>query len=153
MRFSTLPLAAVALAAIVAAPARAQGASAPPPAGDLSEIPALEALVADTSGAALRIEEARLRAARVELRQVTGWRALAPELQLFVSVSTRGQLFAPVSYDGYDPLYAALQRWPGDTWGVTLSWNLDQLLDPTPRAQATTRSPSDDADRTMRPAC
>jgi hypothetical protein len=100
------------------------------------------ALATDTSDAAfdaqLRIEQARLALARSERRAVTGWRHWRPQLDLFLSLSTRGVAFPAVSSQGYDPTYAALARWPGDTWGVTASWSLDQLLDrrPVQRADA-----------------
>ena len=101
---------------------------------------ALDALVllADTSDAGLRVEQARLDLARSELRAVTGWRRLRPAADVFLSVSTRGIAFPSISSQGYDPAYAAIARWPGDTWGVTLSWSVDQLLDrrPVHRAQS-----------------
>lgn len=95
-------------------------------------------LAADTSTAALRIEEARLGLARQELRSVSGLARLRPQLDLFLSVSTRGLAFPSISSQGYDPAYAAIARWPGDTWGLTASWSLEQLLDrrPVQRARA-----------------
>ena len=94
-------------------------------------------LAADTSTAALRIEEARLDLARLELRATSGLARLRPQLDFFLSVSTRGLAFPSISSQGYDPAYAAIARWPGDTWGVTASWSLEQLLDrrPVQRAQ------------------
>ena len=74
------------------------------------------ALATDTSDAAfdaqLRIEQARLRLARSERRAVTGWHRWRPQLDLFLSLSTRGVAFPAVSSQGYDPTYAALARWP-----------------------------------------
>ena len=107
----------------------------------------LDALTAPTdtsdaaSRAALQVETARLDLARAEVRSATGWRRLRPRLDLYVSVSTRGLAFPSVSSQGYDPVYAAIARWPGDSWGVTASWSLDQLLDrrPAQRAQAAVR--------------
>lgn len=95
-------------------------------------------LAADTSSAALRIEEVRLALAIDERAAVAGWRRWRPGLDLFVSVSTRGLAFPSISSQGYDPAYAAIARWPGDTWGLTLSWSVDQVLDrrPVQRAHA-----------------
>lgn len=90
----------------------------------------------DTSEAALRVEHVRLTLARQELTAATGWRRLRPQLDLFMSVSTRGVAFPSISTRGYDPAYAAIARWPGDTWGLTLSWSLDQLLDRRPAHRA-----------------
>ena len=89
-------------------------------------------LAADTSTAALRIEQARLDLAQSELRAVTGWRRWRPAADFYVSASTRGIAFPSISSQGYDPQYAAIARWPGDTWGVTLSWSIDQVLDRRP---------------------
>lgn len=86
--------------------------------------------------AALRVEQARLRLARRELGQLAWFRRLRPRIDLFVSVSTRGLAFPSISSQGYDPAYAAIARWPGDTWGVTVSWSLDQLLDRRPLYRA-----------------
>ncbi len=88
--------------------------------------------LADTSDAGLRVEQARLDLARSELRAVTGWRRWRPAADFFMSVSTRGIAFPSISSQGYDPAYAAIARWPGDTWGVTLSWSVDQILDRRP---------------------
>ena len=74
----------------------------------------------------------RLDLAQTELRAVTGWRRWRPAADFFVSMSTRGLAFPSISSQGYDPQYAAIARWPGDTWGVTLSWSVDQLLDRRP---------------------
>ena len=73
-----------------------------------------------------------MRLAETELRAVTGWRRWRPAADFFVSMSTRGLAFPSISSQGYDPQYAAIARWPGDTWGVTLSWSVDQLLDRRP---------------------
>lgn len=89
-------------------------------------------LLADTSDAGLRVERARLDLAQAELRAVTGWRRWRPAADFFVSMSTRGLAFPSISSQGYDPAYAAIARWPGDTWGVTLSWSVDQILDRRP---------------------
>ena len=97
-------------------------------------------IAADTSEAAsrasLRIERARLALARDERRAVVGWRRWRPQLDLFLSVSTRGLAFPSISSQGFDPAYAAIARWPGDTWGVTVSWSIDQVLDRRPVARA-----------------
>ncbi len=93
-------------------------------------------LAADTSTAALRIEQARLDLARLELRSASGFSRLRPQLDFFLSVSTRGLAFPSISSQGYDPAYAAIARWPGDTWGVTASWSLEQLLDRRPVQRA-----------------
>lgn len=126
-------LRSLALAALVAlsAPLAAQDS----PSGDdlLGGDPLSRLLLAaDTSSAALRIEEARLALAIDERAAVTGWRRWRPQLDLFVSVSTRGLAFPSISSQGYDPAYAAIARWPGDTWGLTLSWSVDQVLDRRP---------------------
>jgi len=89
-------------------------------------------ILADTSDAGLRVEHARLDLAQSELRAVTGWRRWRPAADFFVSMSTRGLAFPSISSQGYDPAYAAIARWPGDTWGVTLSWSIDQVLDRRP---------------------
>ena len=100
-----------------------------------SPLDALSALT-DTSDAAsraaLRIEAARLDLARDEVRAVTGWRRWRPQLDLYASFATRGLAFPSISSQGYDPVYAAIARWPGDSWGLTLSWNVDQVLDRRP---------------------
>ena len=93
-------------------------------------------LAADTSTAALRIEQARLDLARLELRAASGVSRFRPQLDFFLSVSTRGLAFPSISSQGYDPAYAAIARWPGDTWGVTASWSLEQLLDRRPVQRA-----------------
>ncbi|MDT7858152.1 hypothetical protein RQM47_16005 [Rubrivirga sp. S365] len=127
------------LAALASAPA-AQVVPGPPtaPPGD-DPLSALQA-AADTSEAAfrasLRIEHARLALARDERRAAVGWRRWRPQLDLFLSVSTRGLAFPSVSSGGFDPAYAAIARWPGDTWGVTVSWSIDQVLDHRPAARA-----------------
>ncbi|MAS53146.1 MAG: hypothetical protein CMJ44_00710 [Pimelobacter sp.] len=89
-------------------------------------------ILADTSDAGLRVERARLDLAQTELRAVTDWRRWRPAADFFVSMSTRGLAFPSISSQGYDPAYAAIARWPGDTWGVTLSWSVDQILDRRP---------------------
>ena len=131
-RLATLAL----LAALAASGAAAQ---APPGLDDPASedgspddpLAALSAL-ADTSDAGLRVERARLSLARRELQAVAGWRRLRPAADFFVSLSTRGLAFPSISSQGYDPAYAAIARWPGDTWGVTLSWSIDQVLDRRP---------------------
>ena len=82
-----------------------------------------------TAQASLRVEQARLTLARHELRDATHWSRLRPQIDLYVSVSTRGLAFPSISSQGYDPAYAAIARWPGDSWGLTASWTLDQLID------------------------
>jgi hypothetical protein len=89
-----------------------------------------------TSRAALRVERARLTLAQSELRAATHWSRLRPQIDLYVSVSTRGLAFPSISTQGYDPAYAAIARWPGDSWGLTASWTLDQLLDRRPAHRA-----------------
>lgn len=118
------------LVVAVAAPAGAQGL-APEDAGDV-------ALVADTSSAALRIEHARLALARTELAAAAGWQRWRPMLSTYLSVSSRGIAFPTVGSGGYDPATAALARWPGDTWGLTVSWSPEGFLDrrPVQRARA-----------------
>jgi hypothetical protein len=102
-------------------------------------------LSADTSAAALAaglaVETARLDLARSELRAVAWHRRWRPKVDFFGSVSARGFAFPAISSQGYDPAYAAIAQWPGDTWGVTISWSLDQLLDRRPlhRARADVR--------------
>jgi len=122
--------------AAVTQPSQAQDLDAPSP--PLSTISPL--VHPDTSEAAataaLHVERARLRLARQELGQLAWFRRLRPRLDLFVSVSARGVAFPSISSQGYDPTYAAIARWPGDTWGVTASWSLDQLLDRRPLHRA-----------------
>jgi hypothetical protein len=89
-----------------------------------------------TAEAALRVEHARLALARSELRQATHWSRLRPQVDLYLSVSTRGLAFPSISSQGYDPAYAAIARWPGDSWGLTVSWTLDQLIDRRPAHRA-----------------
>ena len=121
------------LALLVAPVAGAQDEARPYRSTDpLSEL----FLAADTSTAALRIEQARLDLARLELRSASGFSRLRPQLDFFLSVSTRGLAFPSISSQGYDPAYAAIARWPGDTWGVTASWSLEQLLDRRPVQRA-----------------
>ncbi|GAB5550155.1 MAG: hypothetical protein SangKO_099150 [Sandaracinaceae bacterium] len=129
------------LAALFVLPARLTLAQSLPPTGSgdlpgvgLAQDDPLTALsiLADTSDAGLRVERARLGLAQSELRAVTGWRRLRPAADFFVSMSTRGLAFPSISSQGYDPQYAAIARWPGDTWGVTLSWSIDQILDRRP---------------------
>ena len=117
----------------VAAPAGAQGLV--PETTDAGDI---AALVADTSSAALRIEHARLDLARTELAAAAGWQRWRPTLSTYLSVSSRGIAFPTVGSGGYDPATAALARWPGDTWGLTVSWSPEGLLDrrPVQRARA-----------------
>lgn len=91
---------------------------------------------ADTSAAALRVETARLDLARAELAALSRWQRLRPSLSAFVSLSTRGLAFPAVSAQGFDPAYAALARYPGDAWGLTLSWNAEALLDRRPLVRA-----------------
>ena len=102
-------------------------------------------LAADTSAAALAagiaVETARLDLARSELRAVSWMHRWRPKVDFFGSVSARGYAFPAISSQGYDPAYAAIAQWPGDTWGVTVSWSLDQLIDRQPlhRARADVR--------------
>lgn len=111
---------------VIALLASAPLAAQPPPA----------AAAPDTSAAGLRVERARLALARADLDAASGWRRLRPSADVFVSVSTRGLAFPSISARGYDPAFAAIARWPGDTWGVTVSWSLDQLLDRRPLERA-----------------
>ena len=101
---------------------------------------ALLAALADTTEAtaqaSLRVEQARLALARQDLRRTTHWSRLRPQVNLYVSVATRGLAFPSISSQGYDPAYAAIARWPGDSWGLTASWSLDQILDRRPTDQA-----------------
>ena len=126
----------LALAALVVLPARLALAQDLPGYGldGTTQDDPLTALsiLADTSDAGLRVEHARLDLARSELRAVTGWRRYRPAADFFMSMSTRGLAFPSISSQGYDPQYAAIARWPGDTWGVTLSWSIDQVLDRRP---------------------
>jgi outer membrane protein TolC len=85
--------------------------------------------------ATMEVERARLDRARLEAAEAASWRARLPSLSSFASLSTRGHVFAPVRSDGYDPRYAEIARWPGDSWGLTASWSLDRL-DPAPRRRA-----------------
>ena len=131
------------LVLVLAAPCAAQRAAQAPSGGSAGALGAdplsTLAAFADTSAAAhqaaLRIEAARLGVARHDLR-AAGWRRLRPRIDMFMSVSTRGLAFPSISSQGYDPAYAAIARWPGDTWGLTASWSLDQLLDRTPLHRA-----------------
>ena len=126
-------LTALLTAASPDAVAQALDALAPSPADAL-------ALLADTTEAtaeaSLRVEQARLTLARHELREATHWTRLRPQIDLYVSVSTRGLAFPSISTQGYDPAYAAIARWPGDSWGLTASWTLDQVLDRRPAHRA-----------------
>ena len=127
MRY-VLPL----LLAFTGAPAaQTLGDLAPGPIGGLpiDGLAALADTTEATAEASLRVEHARLALARHELRAATHWSRLRPQIDLYVSVSTRGLAFPSISTQGYDPAYAAIARWPGDSWGVTASWTLDQLLD------------------------
>jgi hypothetical protein len=96
---------------------------------------------AATIAAALAVETARFDLARHELRAARWYHRWRPKVDLFASVSMRGLAFPAISAQGFDPGYAAVARWPGDTWGVTVSWSLDQLLDRRPlhRARAEVR--------------
>lgn len=143
-----MPRPAVLAAVLLAAPLLARPALSQLPEPDASASPDISSTLsfpsplvhADTSRAAataaLRVEQARLRLAHQELAQLAWFRRLRPRLDLFVSVSTRGVAFPSISSQGYDPTYAAIARWPGDTWGVTASWSLDQLLDRRPLHRA-----------------
>ena len=106
---------------------------APTPADALA---ALTDTTEATAEAALRVEHARLALARHELRATTHWSRLRPQIDLYLSVSTRGLAFPAISSQGYDPAYAAIARWPGDSWGLTVSWTLDQLIDRRPAHRA-----------------
>ena len=130
LRSGTVLLALVALLILPSPSALAQDL----PGADLRQDDPITALslLADTSDAGLRVERARLNLAQSELRAVTGWRRWRPAADFFVSMSTRGLAFPSISSQGYDPAYAAIARWPGDTWGVTLSWSIDQVLDRRP---------------------
>ena len=134
MRY-VLPL----LLAFTGAPAaQTLGDLAPGPIGGLpiDGLAALADTTEATAEASLRVEHARLALARHELRAATHWSRLRPQIDLYVSVSTRGLAFPSISTQGYDPAYAAIARWPGDSWGVTASWTLDQLLDKRPAHRA-----------------
>ena len=78
---------------------------------------------------------------RSELRAVSWHRRWRPKVDFFGSISARGYAFPAIGSQGYDPAHAAIAQWPGDTWGVTISWSLDQLLDRQPlhRARADVR--------------
>lgn len=82
------------------------------------------------------LEHARVDAARLAYRQARSWKRLLPNVNVHASLSTRGHVFPALSSIGYDPAYAALQQWPGDTWGVSVSWRLDQLMDTRARETA-----------------
>ena len=128
----------LALLLVTGAPPAA-GQSLDGPAPDLPDgLAALADTTEATAAASLRVEHARLTLARSELRQAAHWSRLRPQVDLYLSVSTRGLAFPSISTQGYDPVYAAIARWPGDSWGLTVSWTLDQVLDRRPihRARA-----------------
>lgn len=75
------------------------------------------------------LENARVEQARRAYQQARSWKRLLPSVNLHAALSTRGHVFPAVSAQGYDPAYAALQKWPGDAWGLSISWRLDQVLD------------------------
>ena len=134
---------AVLLAALFAAPALAQSPddwTVPAPTDAITAATDAITAATDTSHAAaqaaLQVETARLTLARHELRAATHWSRLRPQVDLYLSVSTRGLAFPSISTRGYDPVYAAIARWPGDSWGLTVSWTLDQLLDRRPIRRA-----------------
>ena len=135
---------ALALGALLSTPAASQVDAWTEP-GPLTDPGAAHSALTDTSQAAsraaLQIETARLDLARSEAHAVSGWRRLRPQLDLYASFATRGLAFPSISSQGYDPVYAAIARWPGDSWGLTLSWNVDQVLDrrPAQRARAAVR--------------
>lgn len=81
------------------------------------------------------LDAARLAEARIEYAQAHSWKRRLPSFNLYASLATRGVAFPAITAEGFDPLYAALQRWPGDTWGLTVTWRLDQLLDRRARAR------------------
>ncbi|PAP74223.1 hypothetical protein [Rubrivirga marina] len=132
MRLSALAATLALLLAALAPSALAQS-----PASDAADaLAALADTTEATAEASLRVETARLTLARSELRQATHWSRLRPQVDLYLSVSTRGLAFPSISTQGYDPVYAAIARWPGDSWGLTVSWTLDQLLDRRPLHRA-----------------
>ena len=124
------------LALLLTVPA-AQGG----PAAAQADVPPARPTDADTSTAVLRIEQAALDLARQELRGLSALHRLRPSLRVFASLSTRGRVFPAISSQGYDPVYSQIASWPGDSWGVSASWSLDQLLDraPVQRARAAVR--------------
>lgn len=125
------------LASLLAAPTpSAQGLVPDALAADLDTAADAAAALVDTSDAGLRVELARLGLARTELAAVSSWQSWRPSAHFFASLSSRGLVFPSVSAQGYDPAYAAISRWPGDTWGVTVSWSLDQVLDRRPLRRA-----------------
>ena len=128
----SLPLALALLASPLAWGQTLDGL-APTPADALA---ALTDTTEATAEAALRVEHARLALARHELRATTHWSRLRPQVDFYLSVSTRGLAFPSISSQGYDPAYAAIARWPGDSWGLTVSWTLDQLIDRRPAHRA-----------------
>ena len=100
-------------------------------------LPARAQPAPDTLTAALRYEDVAVAVARDAARAATSWRRLLPKVRAFASASARGFVFTPADPSGgLDPYAAALARWPGDTWGLTLSWDLDQALDDRTRRAA-----------------
>ena len=82
------------------------------------------------------LENARVEEARLAYEQARSWKRLLPSVNLHAALSTHGHVFPAVSSQGYDPAYAAVQQWPGDTWGLSVSWRLDQLIDTRARKNA-----------------
>ena len=99
-------------------------------AGDSSIDEDLWALI-DTSDAAIQRQEALLHRARIARQQRSRDRFL-PQVQFTVTTRNQHMVFLPAASD----FRAAAPQWPSDTWTITFTWSLTDLLNPAPLRQA-----------------
>ena len=87
----------------------------------------------DTSLVYVWRRQALLDRARAEVAQY-GWKRLLPSVVVNFTANSRNLVFAPVQMSGsYEPL---LNQWPGDSWTLSISWNLNALVDTAPVRKA-----------------
>ncbi|NBC01812.1 MAG: hypothetical protein GVY15_13250, partial [Bacteroidetes bacterium] len=85
----------------------------------------------DTSDAAIQRQEALLYRARLARQQRSRARFL-PQVQFTLTARNQRMIFLPAAND----FSAAAPQWPSDTWTITFTWSLTDLLNPAPLRQA-----------------
>ena len=85
----------------------------------------------DTSDAAIKRQEALLHRARLARQQRSRARFL-PQVQFTFTTRNQQMIFLPAAND----FRASAPQWPSDTWTITFTWSLTDLLNPAPLRQA-----------------
>lgn len=117
--------------------ARLPGSSTPPTPVDASLLPddttldeGLWALI-DTSDATIKRQEALLEQARIVSRHRSRARFL-PQVQFTITTRNQHMVFLPAAND----FQTTAPQWPSDTWTISFTWSLTELLNPTALRQA-----------------